>query len=162
MPPKEEFVKSKDCASRLHCRTCRDITKGREWREKLKRRYILPFDQIDFACPYKTAWTQTSQPQESPPPATVQKAKVFLKAIIISGKVSPEIASERTSICATCDFRRTDEKGDWCKACGCRYSADVREIRNLSAYNEGPLDDQGFPEWGCKHPQRKQGKGWKR
>ena len=161
MPPKEEFVKSMYCTSRMHCTTCRDIGNGKEWREKLRSRFILPFDQVDFACPHGKPWTHAKK-QESPPPPTVKKAKVFLKAIMTAGKVSSEIASERTAICATCEFRRTDKKGDWCKACGCRYSADVREIKNLSAYNEGPLDENGLPEWGCKHPSRKLGKGWKR
>lgn len=86
----------------------------------------------------------------------------WAKAFATAGRVSDAVRREREAICATCDYVRRDDRGLWCSVCGCGTSDDSRRIFNLASYNEGPLTSISLPQWGCKHPQRAAGKGWRR
>jgi hypothetical protein len=50
------FTKSPQCKSRFHCQTCRDKEGGREWRESLRKAFLLPNDETDFECPHGLPW----------------------------------------------------------------------------------------------------------
>jgi hypothetical protein len=164
------FTETAHCQTRVHCHACRDLNGGRKWRTTLQRLFRLPDDKIDFECPKPPAaaghpWDFDRQPVKTgqQPKPTVKKAIKFMEAMLTAGRVSDEIRLERTSICLACPHRRQNKKGaDWCGVCGCRFSADHRELQNLAAYNEGKFDKNGLPEWGCRHPDRKTGSGWKR
>lgn len=95
--------------------------------------------------------------EEAQPKATIKAALKAAKVISTHRKVPLEIQQERMAACESCDKVRFDKaKGvHWCSMCGCRVSKDAAIILNLAAYEEGdePL---------CKHPERSQGKGWRR
>lgn len=103
------------------------------------------------------------------PTPGIAEAFNWAKAFATAGRVSDEVRQEREATCATCEYARQDDRGLWCSQCGCGTSDDSRRIFNLAAYNEGPSHEyevQGtrisLPQWGCKHPQRGAGKGWRR
>lgn len=90
------------------------------------------------------------------PRPTAASAMTFAEAAILGKYVSDEVREEREAICATCPYSKVDARGRYCNICGCGVSSEERQIRNLAAYEENP------PNWGCKHPQRSEGHGWKR
>lgn len=95
--------------------------------------------------------------QEDRPPVTAARAATFIAAAITGTYISDQIRAEREAICQSCDKLRVDKAGlSWCGVCGCGVSQAQRQIRNLCAYEER------LPNWGCKHPERAAGKGWKR
>ncbi len=53
---KVPFINTNHCKSRIHCRTCRDLTAGREWRRQRCERYDPPENKIDFDCPFGKRW----------------------------------------------------------------------------------------------------------
>jgi hypothetical protein len=124
----------------------------------------------DFDCPYGVPWrdVKSSLPPipnlvlSKRPPTTFNQMKSFARAITMGKYVSKEILEERVAICGKCKYRRVDPQGfEWCGVCGCKTSAEDRKINNLAAYEEGPVQPDGRPLWGCKHPRRKRF-GWKR
>jgi len=167
MAGKPEFVSSPDCQSRLHCHACRNLEGGRTWRGQLLRRFRLPNNIVDFICPWGVPWKNVAVTAGAKPAPTPRKVINFFEAMLKAGRVDDTLRMARSSDCLKCDLRRRDPKNgqDWCGACGCRVSADNRLIVNLTAYNEGPLEADGRPKWGCRHPQRRNqgvwtGKGW--
>lgn len=46
------FVHSLHCLSEAHCRTCRSLRDGRQWRRSIMRRFAVPDNDVDFSCPY--------------------------------------------------------------------------------------------------------------
>jgi hypothetical protein len=92
--------------------------------------------------------------ERRPLPTPVQ-VKTFVQAMFTAKRVAPEIVEQRIAICRQCDKRRVTPQGiEWCRNCNCKVSSKSKEIMNLAAYEEN------LPKWGCKHPLRKQGKGW--
>ena len=87
-----------------------------------------------------------------PPKTLARKAQSFLKAIATGRKVSAEIFAERKETCLACPLML----GGKCSVCGCRVGAEFGKILNLAAYEEN------LPEWGCRHPRRAEGAGWRR
>lgn len=106
------------------------------------------------------------------PRPTAKMIKSYGVALAGGAYVSAEVQAEREATCRQCDQMRTDEQGPWCAACGCAVGGNVQRVRNLSAYVEklDPLTTvtiAGVPigrgvTWGCKHPHRAEGKGWRR
>ncbi len=104
----------------------------------------------------ETVPNPTAVVEERPTP-TVKRGTTLAAAILTGKYVSTEIVEERMATCRTCDFKRVNNRGvEWCGVCGCKVSATHRELTNLVAYEEN------LPKWGCKHPKRAEGKGWKR
>lgn len=80
----------------------------------------------------------------------------LVKAVIWGTSVPDEIRDQRQKICLSCDKYRVDRFGyGHCGLCGCGVSSEVNRVLNLTAYVEN------LPSWGCKHPLRKRGFGWK-
>jgi hypothetical protein len=93
--------------------------------------------------------------QQRPAPA-LRQALTLAMALSTAKRVSSETVQARMKTCQACEFRRLDKQGQaWCGVCGCSVSSDDRKIVNLAAYVEN------LPHWGCKHPKRKEGAGWK-
>lgn len=87
----------------------------------------------------------------------LKKARTFAQAVAMGKKVDEQVFVDRLSICQACEYKRKDRfKHEYCGICGCSVSSDKNRILVLPSYIEN------LPLWGCKHPQRKQGKGWKR
>jgi hypothetical protein len=70
------FVLTLHCTSRAHCRVCRSLEGGRNWRQKIGSTYELPkakpdaLDPVDFECPYDVPWNSgAAQPQKSAKPS---------------------------------------------------------------------------------------------
>ena len=82
----------------------------------------------------------------------VRRTGSFLKALATGKKVSPEVLAERKVTCAECPLMQ----GGRCSICGCGVGAEFGQVMNLAAYEEN------LPEWGCKHPDRAKGLGWRR
>lgn len=91
--------------------------------------------------------------QQRPRP-TAKQLLSFLSAAAHGRYVPADVATARDAICRGCDHQRENEQGRWCAACGCGTSAAARKITNLAAYEEN------LPHWGCKHPERAEGRGW--
>ncbi|MBI5723179.1 MAG: hypothetical protein HZA50_04415 [Planctomycetes bacterium] len=55
---KTDFFNSIHCASRLHCRTCRDREDGRKWREIIRGEFgnMDAGFESDFDCPRGLPW----------------------------------------------------------------------------------------------------------
>jgi hypothetical protein len=102
-----------------------------------------------------SAWAALKQRYQRRRRTTLKQAASFSRALLAGRFVSAETVAERLAICETCDQLRRDERGRWCAACGCGLSDAARQITNLAAYEEN------LPHWGCKHPRRSQGAGWK-
>ena len=156
------FTDSFHCTSRVHCEACRNLEGGRKFREIMAQHLTVPGGKIDFICPYNVPWgfkkdsAQLSIVEKRHLP-TPSQVKTFVKAVTTGERVSPEIAKERIETCRTCQFRRVTPEGlEFCGVCGCKVSANDREITNLAAYVEN------LPHYGCKAPNRKNGNGWKR
>lgn len=82
-----------------------------------------------------------------------KNATTLAKAMATGKYVSDEERDARVAVCRTCEYYN----GSNCKICGCHTGIKIRiaKILDLAAYEEN------LPSWGCKHPQRKDGKGWK-
>jgi hypothetical protein len=98
--------------------------------------------------------SQQEAPQEKR--GLVSKATSLAQAVITGKYVSKEVREERQAICHTCRYRSLKDGVACCSVCGCKVSSDARTLVNLTAYEEN------LPKWGCKHPNRKNGEGWKR
>jgi hypothetical protein len=149
------FVQSLTCTGRAHCTICRDREGGRAWRHWIGERFELPRgDGVDFECPYGVEWGADGR--ATPPRPTASQAVSFVQAMVNGRYVDAATVAERIETCRLCEYRRVDPAGQsWCGACGCRLS-EQRHIRNLAAFEEN------LPAWGCKHPARGSGKGWRR
>lgn len=105
-------------------------------------------------------------PKRSRPRARARKVIDWLAAFATAGRVSDAIRIEREATCASCDKSAEDERGIWCTVCGCGTSDESRRVFNLAAYEENIKGREGYrqslPQWGCRHPQRSKGKGWRR
>lgn len=94
--------------------------------------------------------------QKKPPP-TLGRAATLVRAMIGGRQVSLLVQEERTATCLSCSFRRVAPDGaSWCAQCGCDVTSERGRVVNLASYQEN------LPHWGCKHPLRGQGLGWKR
>jgi hypothetical protein len=62
------FVMSNHCTSKAHCETCRKLEDGRTWRRNLTKFFLLPDNNIDFACPHGKEWDgrKPTQPMRAP------------------------------------------------------------------------------------------------
>ncbi len=113
-------------------------------------------------------------PSEPRPRPTLAMMRDWTIAALGGSYVDVATQREREATCATCDHVKTDAAGPWCGVCGCGVGGDIMRVRNLAAYAE-KLDPNTTVEitaygkeigrgvtWGCKHPQRAQGKGWRR
>lgn len=117
---------------------------------------------------------------DAPPPQTIDtrqlpspgQAASWAIAASVGKYVPLEVLNERLETCRSCEYVRGDDKGMWCGLCGCALQADKHRVRNLAAYEE-KLDPESTLKvagvrmgngrtWGCKHPRRQQGFGWKR
>lgn len=101
-------------------------------------------------------------------PVPIEERDLALSAMLKAGlsiltgqRVSEDIIKERISVCSEpCEYlRRTPSGQYYCGICGCNLSIDGRI--NLAAMVE-KRDASGKVTEGCKHPERSQGKGWKR
>lgn len=98
-------------------------------------------------------------PEKGDKPApTIKQAASFAQAMLTGTLVSEDVLKERLAICAGCDLFREDRKTGvrFCGVCGCGIKAELKRGANLAAFAEN------LPKWGCKHPARAEGKGWKR
>ena len=93
-------------------------------------------------------------PKQKRPKAKLSTAASLARAILTGEKVDEATQKARSQICAACDKVREDDKGPWCGICGCKVAQGDSRLTNLTAYKEN------LPHWGCKHPERDQGKGW--
>ena len=50
------FAETNHCRSGVHCRTCRDLERGRAWRQSLVATFRPPPDAPEFRCPHGKAW----------------------------------------------------------------------------------------------------------
>ena len=108
--------------------------------------------------------TYQMPPSEPRPAVSLQDLRTFLQAVTSAPKVSDEIAEERMETCRSCDLLRVDPASgeQYCSLCGCKVQRSGWQISLLPRYEEGPKNEAGQVAWGCKHPERAQGKGWKR
>lgn len=44
------------CYSRAHCKTCRSVVDGREWRRRIAAMLVVPDNKVDFECPRGVPW----------------------------------------------------------------------------------------------------------
>jgi len=109
-----------------------------------------PTFEVCKRCPFKNR-PFGNQPQPIP---TVNQAAKAGRAILTNAKVSQETMEQRVLICSTCKFVGKSADSMWCTLCNCPLSMDERKIFNLAAHVEN------LPLYGCKHPERKNGKGW--
>lgn len=80
----------------------------------------------------------------------------FFDAVREGLMVPDIIAKDRLETCNKCEYKKIDKfKHPFCGLCGCNVSNDKSRILNLAKYVEK------LPRWGCKHPLRKDGKGWR-
>jgi len=49
-----KFTDSKTCKCHSHCKTCRDLENGRQFRKGLSPAFEI--DTVDFTCPYNIPW----------------------------------------------------------------------------------------------------------
>ncbi len=104
---------------------------------------------------------------EGKPAATAAKLISFTQAAATASRVPLNVLQERSELCSKCPHERFDvaKKQRWCGLCGCTLSAHS-SIFNLARYVENLPGRPGYnplyASWGCKHPERKSGKGWAR
>ena len=97
------------------------------------------------------------------PALTPGRVASFARAVLTGKYVGQEIVDERIGICSSCEYRRTEpgqtdnhDAGTFCGLCGCTLARESKKITSLAAYEEN------LPTWGCKHPGRVEGRGWRR
>jgi len=101
-------------------------------------------------------WSKFYYKYQNRPPPSLSQAATLAHALIRGRQVSLLVQQERIETCFRCNFRRLDENGvPWCGQCGCGIASERSRIGNLASYYEN------LPSWGCKHPLRSQGLGWK-
>lgn len=81
----------------------------------------------------------------------IRKAINAATAILTAPHVSRETFEARQAACKTCEHNANDH----CNVCGCKVQKEYKAIWNL------PKHKENLPHWGCKHPERSSGKGWK-
>ena len=87
------------------------------------------------------------------PRSKVAMAASFAEALATGTRVSREVFEERKATCAACPLRDAASR---CSVCGCGVGPELGRILNLASYEER------LPKWGCKHPARASGAGWRR
>ena len=124
------FIESPECASRAHCRTCRDLNGGRAWRTSLAKLFELPKCGVppDFACPFGAVWGGEAPAAKAPAPAAAESgARVANDAA--QAQTQAEIEGRRASRLIQCrgcpagQFRGVSGQGNTvvcaaCKSCG--------------------------------------------
>src|SRR4051812_48110267 len=60
---KQPFTSTLHCTSKAHCKVCRNLVGGREWRRSISNNFSLPqvaegTDPADFECPYGEVWNK--------------------------------------------------------------------------------------------------------
>ena len=152
----------------VYCQVCR-MRHEPAHRAALLRRYGADgINRVDFDCPKGIPWDW--KPVEAPKPvqrhSILDMMRSFTVAMLGGEYVAKDMQKERMKICSVCDR----VKDGVCTMCGCGVGLEVKKIINLTSYVE-KLDPvttvtiMGAPvgrglTWGCKHPKRKQGKGW--
>lgn len=115
--------------------------------------------------PARDVQTPSVPETEKMPRLTAAKVRSYLAARLGGALVPPDVKAEREAICKGCDYAREDPKrGLWCSRCGCGVDPTLKAVRSLAAFEE-KLDPRKSPRgivWGCKHPRRSEGEGWKR
>lgn len=159
----------------IYCRPCRFKHTSKHREHLLKRYGADGIDSVDFACPKGMPWDwkpDGSRPTTAPvvAPLTLDMMRSFTVAALGGEYVTPEVQAQREAICAACDMSQKSKKGLTCGVCGCGVDISLKRIRNLAAYVEKldpntTLTVMGVEigkgaTWGCKHPERNQGKGW--
>ena len=87
----------------------------------------------------------------------IKEVATFIQALTTGTLVSKEIQDERIATCMACrNLRRDRFNANFCGLCGCQVANRITNVLNITAYEEE------LPKWGCKHPLRKKGHGWKR
>lgn len=101
--------------------------------------------------------TQTTSEVETAarPKPKISQVRSLTKALLSAKEVPLTVMQDRLETCLTCDKVKADKKTKFCGLCGCSVSSDENKIVNLARYEEN------LPEWGCKHPERRNGYGWK-
>lgn len=118
-----------------------------------------PFDEhiIENNCPLG----RFKEVQDAKPATQniIQKAITFFEAQVTGKRVSLEIVNERVATCQQCQHRKVSPKGTpFCgMGCGC-----PTEPKNSAILKSLVEIEENLPKWGCKHPLRRRGKGWKR
>lgn len=153
-----------------------DITpSGAEIRLRLADYIRLMSVGKSVTLPSKPAASSPPPPTPNPPPPsapverlpklTAAKVRSYLAARLGGALVPADVKAEREAICEGCDYARKDPKrGLWCSRCGCGVDPSLKAVRSLAAFEE-KLDPRKSPKgvvWGCKHPRRSEGEGWKR
>jgi len=87
---------------------------------------------------------------------TAKQVITLATALATAKTVSLEVMQERLDTCFECSHVKSDGKTKFCGLCGCSVSSDDNKIVNLAKYEEN------LPQWGCKHPKRHRGYGWKK
>ena len=86
----------------------------------------------------------------------VKDAVKLGEAFVTAPRVSGDMIQERMATCLACPHRAEKNGESRCGLCGCGLSGDQKNVRNLARYEEN------LPSWGCKHPKRSEGEGWRR
>lgn len=113
----------------VHCGTCRNLERGRGWRESVVRFFDLPNNVADFDCPLGRPWGwQPVTDSLDAEPSTVQKVAHIVKAPLRFGRaliqrVSVEQRDRRLAICHACPEVHDGVCGELLRltrhACGC-------------------------------------------
>lgn len=82
---------------------------------------------------------------------SVQSAIYAAEAMLFGERVPENVRKLREEICASCEFGKYDGQLSYCNICGCNTKG-----KNLAI----TVYKENLPKYGCKHPQRKEGKGW--
>ena len=109
----------------------------------------------EFAKKYNTL-KQQLRPTHMRPRHTAKDAWNFARAQLTAKRVPKAIVDERMATCEKCEYVRTNATKDkLCGICGCGVELKLKVLKNLVEVEEN------LPRWGCKHPKRKEGKGWR-
>lgn len=100
---------------------------------------------------------------EEPPPATEKQVATYLKALASAKRVPLEVVQEREATCAGCEYVRWSEESGapWCSRCGCKVGGQASAFLRWMLKKLTEVEEN-LPAWGCHHPQRSKGMGWKR
>lgn len=166
------------CDSRAHCKACRaDGEAGERFRAGLAKHYAEipagwpkcphgvgpdvppPVRQYPGSVPLTVRRTYRGFVVQEPPPATAEQVATFALAQATGTRVPEDVMVEREGTCAACPHVRWSRAGGklWCSRCGCGVGGVGRWfLRKLTELVEN------LPKWGCHHPERKKGAGWRR
>lgn len=84
------------------------------------------------------------------------RARPFMRAAVEGEHVERRIASERAASCRTCEHMKLRHGVPTCSLMDAKVSASGFAATDLTTYAER------LPDWGCKHPRRAEGRGWRR